>query len=123
MKSDEEKTPNVEKNKSGARRLSANKEHAISRLSCNCQLKVVPTNEVTTNFRLRLHSHFPQVPSENDVKDEKMDSDGSEDLFNISKQTEFKRCSIKRQISNSSDEGDDDCNKRCQRKTRRPKVS
>ena len=123
MKSDEEKTPNVEKNKSGARRLSANKEHAISHLSCNCQLKVVPTNEVTTNFRLRLHSHFPQVPSENDVKDEKMDSDGSEDLFNISKQTEFKRCSIKRQISNSNNEGDDDCNKRCQRKTRRPKVS
>ena len=105
-----------------ARRLSANKEHAISRLSCNCQLKVVPTKEVTTNFPLRLHAGFPQVPSENDVKDETMDSDGSEDLFDISKQTEFECCSIKRQISNSSDASDDDCSKRCQRKTRRPKV-
>ena len=106
----------------GARRLSANKEHAISRLSCNCQLKVVPTNEVTTNFPLRLHAHFPQVPSENNVKDETMDLDGSEDLFDISKQTEFECCSIKRQISNSSDASDDDCSKRCQRKTRWPKV-
>ena len=106
----------------GARRLSANKEHAISRLSCNCQLKVVPTNEVTTNFPLRLHAHFPQVPSENDMKDETMDLDSSEDLFDISKQTEFECCSIKRQISNSSDASDDDCSKRCQRKTRQPKV-
>ena len=92
----------------GAHCLSPNKEHAISRLSCNCQLKVVPTNEVTTNFPLRLHAHFTQVPSENDVKDETMDSDGSEDLFDISKQTEFECCSIKRQILNSSDASDDD---------------
>ena len=105
----------------GAHFLSANKEHAISCLSCNCQLKVLLTNEVTTNFPLRLHAHFPQVPSENDMKDETMDLDGSEDLFNISKQTEFE-CCIKRQISNSSDASDDDCSKRCQRKTRRLKV-
>ena len=52
-----------------------------------------------------------------------MDLDSSEDLFEVSKQTEFKCCSIffnngiKRQIRNRRNTSDHDCSKRRQEKT------
>ena len=58
-------------------------------------------------------------------KDKTMDLDSSEDLFDVSKQTEFKCCSIffnngiKRQIRNCRNTSDHDCSKRSHRQTRR----